>query len=241
MTKINTIMFMFLFIIPLKVSAGEVTGLDLIERCSSYANKVVDLSGDELAQIGETPSDIRSYVKLTCLDAMRTAVAAKNVKELTQWKIAKIKSVWGLNDSRKAYQTNVINTSSEMATEYYYNEFPDREPKVVYPAPPPGSTAEQKTSAMEFYSSQKRIHGVTLKKHCESFTETIPNTLTHNLALKSDAMLACQGVMVANITKQQYGIPFGKAVKISEQIYGKTSEEYGFLINVIKFANSSSK
>lgn len=241
MKKITSPVIMFLIFLSVKVNAENVTGLDLIEKCSSYADQVVDKSGDELAQIGETPADIRSYVNLTCIDAMRAAVVAKNVKEINQWKIAKVKSVWGFNDDRKTYQTNVINTSSEMAIEYYYSQHPDLVPQVTYPTVPSDATTEQKVSALELYSSQKKIHGLTIKNHCERLSQDAPKASTSYSILKLDGMLACQGVMVANITQGQHGIPLVEALKIAERAYGKSSEEYAFLIKIIRSANSLSK
>ena len=227
MKKIAALIIMFSIFLSVKVNAENVTELDLIEKCSSYAEQVVEKSGDELAKIGETPADVRSYVNLTCIDAMRTAVVAKNAKEINQWKIAKVKSVWGFNDDRKAYQINVINTSSEMATEYYYSQHPDQ---VIYPTVPSNATTEQKVSALELYASQKKIHGLTIKNHSTSYS-----------ILRVDGMLACQGVMVANITQDQHGIPLVKALDIAERAYGKGSVEYAFLIKVIRVANSLSK
>ncbi|EOP0660162.1 hypothetical protein RIK33_000856 [Escherichia coli] len=238
MKKITALVIMFYIFLSVKVNAENVTGLDLIEKCSSYAEQVVEKSGDELAKIGETPADVRSYVNLTCIDAMRTAVVAKNAKEINQWKIAKVKSVWGFNDDRKAYQINVINTSSEMATEYYYSQHPDQ---VIYPTVPSNATTEQKVSALELYASQKKIHGLTIKNHCEQLSQEAPKDSTSYSILRVDGMLACQGVMVANITQDQHGIPLVKALDIAERAYGKGSVEYAFLIKVIRVANSLSK
>ncbi|EPF20112.1 Uncharacterised protein [Cedecea davisae] len=241
MIKINKIMTMLFFIIPVGAGAGEVTGLDLIDRCSSYADKVVEQSGDELAQIGETPSDIRSYVKLTCIDAMRTAVLAKNVKELSQWRVAKIQSVWGFNDDRKTYQSNVINTSSKMAIEYYYSQHPDSEPAVTYPVVAPDATTDQKVSALDIYASEKKIQGSTVKNHCERLTKNVPNTDIPESTLRSEGVVACQGVMVSNVTQDKHGISFDKAMDIAKRQYGTSSKEYTFFVSVIKSANSISK
>lgn len=237
----NALIILSSLIVSISVRSETVTGSDLIDKCSSYADSVVDKSGDELARIGETPSDIRDYVKLTCIDAMRTAVVAKNGKELTQWKVAKTQSVWGLNDDRKAYQTDVINTSSEMATEYYYSQHPELEDKVAYPIVPPNSTDEQRVSAMDSYASQKKINGLSIKNHCEQLIKNVPNTDTPESTLRSEGVVACQGVMVSNVTHDKHGLSFDKSMDIAKRAYGTSSKEYAFFASVIKSADSISK
>lgn len=97
-----------------------------IDKCNAYGDDLVKTSGSDLAEIGESPVDIRRTVEYYCMMGFRAASDAKSPQEIEQWRIASLRSLSGVNVERDKYKTDVINNVAKMASSYYNSQHPSQ-------------------------------------------------------------------------------------------------------------------
>lgn len=93
-----------------------------IKDCNKYGDSLVESSGASLAEIGESPVDIRRTVEYYCMMGYRAASEAKSPDEIDLWKVASLRSLSGVNFDRDKYKASVIKEVAKMAHSYYENK-----------------------------------------------------------------------------------------------------------------------
>ncbi|EKN4025223.1 TPA: hypothetical protein ACIU15_000098 [Yersinia enterocolitica] len=93
-----------------------------IKDCQGYGDSLVEKSGASLAEIGESPVDIRRTVDYYCMMGYRAAAEAKSPNEIDLWEIATLRELSGSNFDRYKYKASVIKAVSKMAHSFYENK-----------------------------------------------------------------------------------------------------------------------
>ncbi|MDE9693273.1 hypothetical protein ACTJN2_12915 [Citrobacter freundii] len=92
-----------------------------IKDCQKYGDNLVESSGESLAEIGESPVDIRRTVDYYCMLGYRAATEAKSPNEIDLWEKANLRELSGVNFERDKYKASVIKVVAKMAHSYYEN------------------------------------------------------------------------------------------------------------------------
>lgn len=90
--------------------------------CNNYGNVLVKESGKALAEIGESPVDIRRTVEYYCMKGFRAANEAQSLDEIELWEMASLHELTGINYERDKYKSQVIKEVSAMAKKHYENK-----------------------------------------------------------------------------------------------------------------------
>ncbi len=93
-----------------------------IKDCQKYGDTLVESSGESLAEIGESPVDIRRTVDYYCMLGYRAATEAKSPSEIDLWEKASLRELSGINFERDKYKASVIKVVAKMAHSYYENK-----------------------------------------------------------------------------------------------------------------------
>lgn len=93
-----------------------------IKDCQKYGDSLVESSGESLAEIGESPVDIRRTVDYYCMLGYRAATEAKSQNEIDLWEKASLRELSGVNFERDKYKASVIKAVAKMAHSYYENK-----------------------------------------------------------------------------------------------------------------------
>ncbi|MBN4857042.1 hypothetical protein H4F83_09020 [Citrobacter freundii] len=93
-----------------------------IKDCQGYGDSLVESSGASLAEIGESPVDIRRTVEYYCMLSYRAADEAKSPNEIDLWEKASLRELSGVNFERDKYKASVIKVVAKMAHSYYENK-----------------------------------------------------------------------------------------------------------------------
>lgn len=93
-----------------------------IKDCNKHGDNLVESSGASLAEIGESPVDIRRTVEYYCMMGYRAASEAKSPDEIDLWEVASLRSLTGVNFERDKYKASVIKEVAKMAHSYYENK-----------------------------------------------------------------------------------------------------------------------
>lgn len=93
-----------------------------INDCQGYGDVLVESSGASLAEIGESPVDIRRTVDYYCMLGYRSASEAKSPKEIDLWEVASLRELSGINFDRDKYKATVIKAVAKMAHSFYENK-----------------------------------------------------------------------------------------------------------------------
>lgn len=93
-----------------------------VKDCNNYGDTLVESSGSSLAEIGESPIDIRRTVAYYCMMGYRAASEAKSPKEIDLWMVASLRELSGINFDRDKYKASVIKEVAKMAHSYYENK-----------------------------------------------------------------------------------------------------------------------
>ncbi|EPB7456779.1 hypothetical protein [Citrobacter freundii] len=93
-----------------------------IKDCQGYGDSLVESSGSSLAEIGESPVDIRRTVDYYCMLGCRAAEEAKSPNEIDLWEKASLRELSGVNFERDKYKASVIKAVAKMAHSYYENK-----------------------------------------------------------------------------------------------------------------------
>ncbi|ELI8046827.1 hypothetical protein RSG19_003941 [Yersinia enterocolitica] len=89
------------------------------DECTSFGDSLVKKQGDALAEVGQSPVDIRNTVQYYCIKGFESASTAKSPKEIEQWRTASLRSLSGIVFEIDRYKTLVINTVYKKALAYY--------------------------------------------------------------------------------------------------------------------------
>ncbi|MCC7579578.1 hypothetical protein H8V75_11645 [Enterobacter roggenkampii] len=91
------------------------------EVCQDMANDMVKKYGNQLSNLGKTPSEIRESAYGICIDAASSASSAKSVDEVSMWKNAAMQNInktfYGENQDSpaKRFLVETIDHSEKMA------------------------------------------------------------------------------------------------------------------------------
>ncbi|EMQ4317123.1 hypothetical protein WG885_004338 [Yersinia enterocolitica] len=104
------------------------------DECTSFGDSLVKKQGDALAEVGQSPVDIRNTVQYYCIKGFESASTAKSPKEIEQWRTANLRNLSGRVFEIDRYKTLVINTVYKKALAYYNTQHASAAPA---PAPAP--------------------------------------------------------------------------------------------------------
>lgn len=94
------------------------------DDCNRFGDSLVEKQGDALAEVGQSPVDIRSTVEYYCIKGFESASTAKSPKEIDQWRTASLRSLSGIVFEIDRYKTLVIDTVYKKALAYYNAQHP---------------------------------------------------------------------------------------------------------------------
>jgi ABC-type sugar transport system substrate-binding protein len=91
------------------------------EVCQDLANDMVKKYGNQLSDLGKTPSDIRESAYGICIDAVSSAESAKSMDEVSMWKNAAMQNINNtfkgdnVKSSARSFLVETIDHSEKMA------------------------------------------------------------------------------------------------------------------------------
>lgn len=154
------------------------------DECTRFGDSLVEKQGDALAEVGQSPVDIRRTVEYYCLKGFESASTAKSPKEIEQWRTASLKSLSGITFEIDKYKTLVINTAYKKALAYYNSQ---------HPTPTPTPTQNYKDSQSKVINKlddfeQEQTHLVTDIKNKIVFIRTYNAPLTQGCEVREKMM-----------------------------------------------------
>lgn len=154
------------------------------DECTRFGDVLVEKQGDALAEVGQSPVDIRRTVEYYCLKGFESASTAKSPKEIEQWRTASLRSLSGIVFEIDKYKTLVINTAYKKALAYYNAQHPA-------PAPEPKKNHDSEPSKIinkldDF--DQEQTHLVTDMKNKIVFIRTYNSPLTKGCEVREKMM-----------------------------------------------------
>lgn len=94
-------------------------GKSVDEVCSDMANDMVKKYGNQLSEIGKTPSEIRDSASGICLDAASAASSAQSIDEVSMWKKSAMQNInqtfHGETSPARDFLVETIEHSEKMA------------------------------------------------------------------------------------------------------------------------------
>lgn len=152
------------------------------DECTRFGDVLVEKQGDALAEVGQSPVDIRRTVEYYCLKGFESASTAKSPKEIEQWRTASLRSLSGIVFEIDKYKTLVINTAYKKALAYYNAQHPAPEPKKNHDSEP--SKIINKLDDFD----QEQTHLVTDMKNKIVFIRTYNSPLTKGCEVREKMM-----------------------------------------------------
>lgn len=152
------------------------------DECNSYGDYLVEHQGSKLANVGESPVDIRNTVKYYCIKGFESASTAKSPKEIEQWRTASMRSLSGIVFEIDNYKIQVINTVYKKALAFY---------NAQHAAPAPEKNLDSASSKIinkldNF--DQEQTHLVTDIKNKIVFIRTYNSPLTEGCEVREKMM-----------------------------------------------------
>lgn len=95
------------------------------DDCTKFGDVLVKKQGDSLAEVGQSPVDIRRTVEYYCIKGFESASTAKSPKEIELWRTASLRSLSGIVFEIDNYKSLVINTVYKKSLAYYYTKNPE--------------------------------------------------------------------------------------------------------------------
>lgn len=156
------------------------------DECNSYGDSLVEKQGAALAEVGESPVDIRNTVKYYCIKGFESASTAKSPKEIEQWRTASMRSLSGMVFEIDNYKTLVINTVYKKALAFYVAQHSAPAPDPV-PQKSHDSNQSKIINKLDNFD-QEQTHLVTDIKNKIVFIRTYNAPLTEGCEVREKMM-----------------------------------------------------
>lgn len=158
------------------------------DECNSYGDYLVENQGAKLADVGESPVDIRNTVKYYCIKGFESASTAKSPKEIEQWRTASMRSLSGIVFEIDNYKIQVINTVYKKALAFY-----NAQHAAPAPAPAPAPEKNHDSASSKIINKlddfdQEQTHLVTDIKNKIVFIRTYNSPLTEGCEVREKMM-----------------------------------------------------